>query len=265
MSTSDADGFYSMGARARLRRIRQVILVGSGKGGVGKSLVAAGLALSLANRRRRVAVFDIDVHGASVPSYFGLSPPLRSSSKGIEPDAAGGVSVMSVGLLTGTRPVPVRGGLKEGMITELFALTNWGRLDYLVVDLPPSTGDEMLTALRLFRAKSSLVLVTTPSEGAVSVVARLAALARSERIPVEGVVVNMAYMVRKGQKLFPFGRAGPSLQRSLGTQVIVEIPLDPRISSQGLLSLMPRRSPLGSALGALADYVLNPESADSQR
>lgn len=264
MSTSDAYGFYSLGARSRLRTIRRVVLVGSGKGGVGKSLVAAGLAVSLVKRGKRVAVFDIDVHGASVPSYFALSPPLRSSAKGIEPETSAGVSVMSVGLLTGSRPVPVRGGLKEGMITELFALTNWGRLDYLVVDMPPSTGDELLTALRLFGAKSSLILVTTPSEGAVSVVARLAALARSERVPVKGAVVNMAYMVRGAEKVFPFGRATASLARSLGTRTIVEIPLDPKISSHGLLSVMSGRGPVPIALGVLADCILNPEPGDSQ-
>ena len=115
---------------------------------------------------------------------------------------------MSVALLTGDNPVPMRGNDKKDLITQFLALTHWGRLDYLVVDLPPGSGDELLSAFDLFAGKSSLILVTTPSRNAVRVVSRLRQLAEIEKIPIEGIVVNMAYIVGgTTRKTSPFGRA----------------------------------------------------------
>lgn len=231
--------FQASASRRRLEGIGRVTMVGSGKGGVGKSFVACGLALTLARRGRKAGLLDLDVHGASVPGYLGLRPPVRSSAEGLEPKKVDGLKVASLALFTGENPVPVRGEKKHDLINQLFALTHWGRLDELVVDLPPSTGDEVLSAFSLFAGRSRLVLVTTPSKGATEVVARLARLAEAERVPVAGVVVNMAYVEEKGRRLFPFGRPSPEeIGRRMRSKVVAEIPLDPRVSSKGLAEVM---------------------------
>src|SRR5271157_4404004 len=108
--------FYDLQAKNRLAKIGRVVLVGSGKGGVGKSLVACGLALGLARRGVRVAVLDVDVHGATVPDYLEVRPPVRSSERGLEPKLSAGVKVMSVALFTGNNPVPLSGGQKQDVI-----------------------------------------------------------------------------------------------------------------------------------------------------
>lgn len=257
MSESTAMALHRLEAKKRLGAIAHIILVGSGKGGVGKSFVACGLALTLARNGHRVGIFDVDLHGASVPSYLGLRPPLRSSRDGLEPKNVGGVKAMSVALLTGSNPVPMRGNEKEDLITQFFALTDWRDLDYLVVDLPPSTGDELLSAFRLFAGKSSLILVTTPSRSAMQVVSRLSRLAKIEGTPVRGVVLNMAFMVRKGRRLYPFGRqTKASVRRVLGSKVLVEFPLEPLVSSEGLLHLLRGRGDLSSAFTELAKTAI---------
>jgi ATP-binding protein involved in chromosome partitioning len=243
-------------AEERLERIAKVILVGSGKGGVGKSTVAAGLALSLSRGGHRTALLDIDIHGASVPEYLEVSPPVRSTKEGLEPKMKEGLKVMSLGLFTGNLPVPMRGGDKEELITELFALTNWGELDYLVVDLPPSMGDELLSAFSLFSTKARLVLVTTPSPSAVSVVSRLGRLAVTERIPVTGIIVNMAYVLGGKTKTFPFGRADRKrLEARFKTPVIVEIPLEPSVSTRGLAAVLKGHTEFSLAFRRLAKTI----------
>ena len=239
--TADLEASIS---RKRLSDIERVILVGSGKSGVGKSFVSCGLALALAKEGYKTGVFDIDIRGASVPNYFGLKPPVRRSPRGLEPKKAKGIAVMSLSLFTGDNNAVSMAGERSmrSLITEFFALTNWGRLDFLIVDLPPSTGDELQTAFSLFGAKSKLLLVTTPSRNAVDVVLRLRKLAEAERIPVQGIVVNMAYARegRRGNKvMYPFGKPSDEIiGRDLKSTVMVEIPLEPKVNSEGLVKVM---------------------------
>ncbi|HUI01034.1 MAG TPA: P-loop NTPase [Nitrososphaerales archaeon] len=243
-------------AERRLSVIDKVVLVGSGKGGVGKSFVSCGLALALARDSRRVALLDLDIHGASVPSYLGLRPPVSSGTDGLEPKAVGRLKVMSVGLFTGEKAVPMRGAEKQGLITQLFAMTNWGRLDYLVVDLPPSMSDELLTAFGLFAAKSALVLVTTPSPHGMEVVVRMRALAKTEGIPVLGSVVNMAYLQDGAKRSHPFGEADRRLlEESLDSPILAEIPLVQELNSGGLPEVL-RRNGAARAFGQLLPKVL---------
>jgi ATP-binding protein involved in chromosome partitioning len=240
IARANRSAFQTQEARRRLNRLGKVILVGSGKGGVGKSLVACGIALLLAEKRYRTGILDIDIHGASVPNYLGVTPPLKSTRNGLEPKESHGVKVMSVALLAGDNPVPMRGNDKQNLITQFVALTDWGRLDYLVVDLPPSTGDELLSAFDLFAGRSSLILVTTPSRNAISVVSRLRRLAEIEKVPVEGIVLNMAYADEgRTRRTFPFGRANTkSLERKLNSTIIGEIPLEPKVNSESLLTVL---------------------------
>ena len=249
-------GFVGLDARRKLARVKRVVLVGSGKGGVGKSLVACGLALKLSAAGHRTGILDTDLHGASVPSYLGVRPPLSSGEGGIVPKRAGGLEAMSVALFTGDNPVPVRGSGKEGLITELFALTDWGDLDFLVVDLPPSTGDELLTAFALFGRKASLILVTTPSPGSLEVVARLRRLAASEKVRVAGVVLNMARAGEGRTTIYPFGKAVPGdIEKALGAPLLAQVPLEPRVSVSGLRSSLAAGGALSDAFDELVEKI----------
>ncbi len=229
MSLKGAIGAAAAGHR--LRRIGRVVLVGSGKGGVGKSTVACSLALTLAETNLRTGLLDLDIHGASVPGYLGIGPPVVSGREGLMPKMRRRLKVMSVGFFTGDNPVPMRGGDKAEMISQLFGLTDWGDLDYLVVDLPPSMGDELLASIGLFGEKSILLLVTTPSPASVEVVSRMGRLARDEGVPILGTVVNMAYVKSGRTELFPFGRPSRGrLRRGIGTDLAWAVPLEPALS-----------------------------------
>lgn len=257
MTRSYEDNLISAGAaKEKLERIAKIVLVGSGKGGVGKSTVASGLALSLSHKGQRTALLDFDIHGASVPEYLDVRPPVSSSKRGLEPKTKDGLMVMSLGLFTGGLPVPMRGEGKQELITQLFALTNWGDLDYLVVDLPPSMGDELLSAFSLFSGKATIILVTTPSPGAVSVVARLRRLAESEKVPVQGIVVNMAYLLSGRTKTFPFGRPDRKLlEAKFKAAVIAEIPLEPLVSTRGLSGALGESNEFSHTFRKLAECI----------
>jgi ATP-binding protein involved in chromosome partitioning len=245
--------FMRFDALRKLNRVGRVVLVGSGKGGVGKSLIACGLGLRLSEAGHRVGILDADLHGASVPNYLNLRPPVSSGRQGLIPMESGSMKVMSVALFTGDNPVPLRGAGKQALITELFALTEWGELDYLIVDLPPSTGDELLAVFDLFREKSTLIVVTTPSHEATSVVSRLVRLARAEGVPVAGAVLNMAFARTGGAREYPFGRATPaSVKARLGARLMVEVPLDPMVSRVGLKGALGASGEFSDAFKKLA-------------
>ena len=254
----EGDLLTSVIARKKLERIARVVLIGSGKGGVGKSTIATSLALLLSREGQKTALFDIDIHGSSIPEYVGVTPPLRSNRNGLEPRTKGSLKIMSVGLFTGSIPIPMRGGNKQELITQLFALTEWGNLDCLIVDLPPSMGDELLAAFRLFSGKACLVLVTTPSPGAVSVVSRLRQLAETEKIPVKGIIVNMAYMFNGNRKSYPFGKSDRKLLNSKFVSAIIgEVPLEPLVSTKDLNAALSDSPDFSRAIHELVRCVCN--------
>jgi len=237
----------------RLKHVKHVVLVGSGKGGVGKSFVAAGLALTMSQAGSSVALLDIDVHGPSLPGYLDVAAPVRSSRDGLEPKVIGKLKTMSVGFFTGDRPAPLKGGEKQALVTQLLAQTNWGKLDYLIVDLPPGTGDELLAAFRLFTGKCKLVLVATPSERALSVVKKLAKLARQEKVGIAGFVLNMSYLAEGKKKLNVLGKPQPKrMERELGAKLLAEIPLEPKVNEEDLVTVLKKRKEVGEAFEAVA-------------
>ena len=238
----DKASYVFEAVRKKLNHIGDVILVGSGKGGVGKSMIASAIAITLSKQGHRTGLLDIDVHGPSIPNYLGLSPPLRSTEKGLEPKRLGRLGTMSIAFFAGDNPVPIRGVEKGDLIAHLMALTNWGELDYLVVDLPPGMGDEVLCAFSLFSTRCRLLLVTTPSKHASSVVSLMCKLAGRERIPLAGVVLNMSYMQSGRRRIYPLGRADRvRLEKAVGAKIIAEIPLDPRIS-EGLFQVILKKN-----------------------
>jgi ATP-binding protein involved in chromosome partitioning len=237
----------------RLRRVKHVVLVGSGKGGVGKSFVASALAVTLSKEGNSTALLDIDVHGPSLPSYLDVKPPIRSTKDGLEPKTVGKLKTMSVGFFTGDRPAPLKGGEKQALVTQLLAQTNWGKLDFLVVDLPPGTGDELLAAFRLFADNCRLILVATPSERALSVVAKLARLAKQEKVEVAGFVLNMSYLAVGGKKLYLMGKTTPkSMEKALGTKMLAEVPFEPKLNEDELLTVLKENKALAAAFSSVA-------------
>lgn len=169
-----------------------VIAVASAKGGVGKSTVATALACALASDPdRKVGLFDADIHGPNVPSLLGVDGPVYADDEGHPvPVESGGLEVMSVGLLEGGGPLAWRGAMAHDALTDLFEGTAWDDRDTLVVDLPPGTGDVVLTTLQEIRV-DGVVFVTTPFHAAVSDTERSVALFRENDVPVLGTVVNM--------------------------------------------------------------------------
>jgi len=188
----------------RVGRIEHSILVLSGKGGVGKSTVAANLAVSLASRGKQVGLLDVDIHGPSIPQILGLDgmppgivQPDREAALLQPVPAMDNLRVMSMGLLLDNRDAAViwRGPMKYNVIKQFLKDVDWGDLDYLIVDSPPGTGDEPLSIAQLLGSATGAVIVTTPQELAISDVRKCVTFCRKLELPVLGVVENMSGFV----------------------------------------------------------------------
>jgi len=210
-----------------LKDVKHVIVVLSGKGGVGKSFIASALAIGLHLMGRSVAVFDADIHGSSIPWIFGLREHFLGVTMDgkIVPVNIGGISILSVELLMQDREQPLiwRGPLKTRTIIQLLTSTLWGSRDYMIVDLPPGTGDEPLTIAQFLRSKiSGAILVTTPGKLVTHIVNKAKRFVEVLNIPLLGVIVNMAY--------FKCRKCGTEYRAfevpDLGVKVLAEIPLD---------------------------------------
>ncbi|UWX04801.1 iron-sulfur cluster carrier protein ApbC [Pseudoxanthomonas sp. NC8] len=217
-------------------RVRNVIAVGSGKGGVGKSTTAVNLACPAA-AGRQVGVLDADVYGPSVPAMLGLSGrPESPDNKSIEPMRAFGVEAMSIGLLVDAdMPMIWRGPMATSALTQLFTDTRWGDLDYLVVDLPPGTGDIQLTLTQKIPVAGA-VIVTTPQEIATLDARKALKMFEKVNVPVLGIVENMAVHVCSncGHAEHLFGQGGgQAMATQYGVPLLGSLPLDLRIREQG--------------------------------
>jgi len=175
----------------RFSGIGRVIAVSSGKGGVGKSIVATSLALTLAGNGEKVGLLDLDFTSPSTHVILGAEGLRPKEERGIIPPVVHGLSYMSIVYYSVDEPVPLRGADVSNALIELLAITRWGELDYLIIDMPPGIGDATLDLLRLIPGISFLV-VTTPSRVAFESVRKLLLLLRETSTPVIGVVENMA-------------------------------------------------------------------------
>lgn len=176
---------------ARIREISDIILVTGGKGGVGKSMIAATTALMLSRASNRTGLLDLDLHGPSSCLIFGVEDSPVEAEEGLVPPMVAGVKVMSVDLLSRGRPLPLTGQAKEEVVKEVLALTAFGRLDYLVLDLPPGSGDELLTVAKYTRQKSGALIITTPATLSIQVAKRVIQILKSMSIKIIGVIENM--------------------------------------------------------------------------
>ena len=175
----------------RLSKIKRIIAVASGKGGVGKSLVASTLALSLSKKGYSVGLLDLDLYGPSSHVILGINDfSFPEEEKGILPHKIDDISFMSIVYFTQDKPAPLRGIDITNIIIELLSITQWGELDFLIIDMPPGIGDETLDVIKLVK-KSEFLVVTTPSKVAIAAVSKLLKILKELKLPIIGIVENM--------------------------------------------------------------------------
>ena len=217
--------------------VRNILAVGSGKGGVGKSTTAVNLALALAAEGARVGLLDADVYGPSVPTMLGLSGrPDSPDGKTIEPMRAHGIEAMSIGLLVEQdTPMIWRGPMATSALTQLLGETRWGDLDYLFVDLPPGTGDIQLTLAQKIPVAGAII-VTTPQDVATLDARKALKMFEKVQVPVLGLIENMAMHVCTacGHVEHVFGQGGGErMAAQYGVPLLGSLPLEIGIREQG--------------------------------
>jgi ATP-binding protein involved in chromosome partitioning len=217
--------------------VRNVVAVASGKGGVGKSTVAVNLALALAKSGARVGLMDADIYGPSIPLMLGVSgQPQVTPDRKILPKESYGLRLMSIGFLAGENaPVIWRGPMVHGVIRQFLSDVDWGELDYLVLDLPPGTGDAALTICQS-APLSGAVIVTTPQEVALIDARKGLKMFQRVNVPVLGIVENMSSFECPGchQRHAIFGEGGGErAARELGVDLLARVPLQPDVVQAG--------------------------------
>ena len=219
-----------------IREIDHKIMVMSGKGGVGKSSIAANIAVGLSLKGRKVGLLDIDIHGPSIPKITGLEgSPLRQSEEGLMPvEYSNDLKVMSIGFLIRDRKDAViwRAPLKHGLIRQFLTDVKWGKLDYLIVDCPPGTGDELISIAQLLEGADGAVIVTTPQDVALNDVMKSISFCHHVDLPVIGVIENMSGFVcphcGASVDIFKTG-GGEKLASETGVPFLGRIPIDPEV------------------------------------
>ncbi len=243
-----------------LKNVRHIIAVGSGKGGVGKSTVAANLAVSLARSGARVGLLDADIYGPSIPIMMRSGRPAEPRADNrIDPGEAHGVKLMSMGYMSpGDQPLIWRGPMAHKALQQCLLGVDWGELDYLVVDLPPGTGDVHLTLVQTATVTGA-VIVSTPQDVGLQISMKTLRMFQQTKVHILGIVENMSTYVcpHCGERDDLFGHGGARrAAESLGIPFLGEIPLDAairRYSDEGTpVVLSAPDSPSGRAFGDIA-------------
>lgn len=250
------------GGPQRISGIDRIIAVASGKGGVGKSTVASNLAVALARRGRRVGLLDADIYGPSQPKMMGVSKrPSSPDGKIIEPLVAHGVTMMSIGLmLKEDEAVVWRGPMLMGALQQLLGQVAWGKLDVLIIDLPPGTGDVQLTLCQRTQLTGAIV-VSTPQDVALLDARKALDMFSKLKTPVLGLVENMSTYIcpNCGHESHIFGHGGVAAEaRKLDLPFLGELPLalDVRVAGDSGTPIAATDSPLAAPYLALADRLI---------
>ncbi|MFT7519434.1 MAG: ATP-binding protein involved in chromosome partitioning [Kiritimatiellia bacterium] len=240
--------------------VQQLICVASGKGGVGKSTVATNLAVGLAALGYSVGMLDADIYGPSLPTMMGVDEsPMADADRKIIPVKAHGVSCLSIGMMVPKEQAIIwRGPMVMGALRQFIQDTRWGDLDYLIVDMPPGTGDAQLSLIQSVQLTGAIV-VTTPQQVALDDAIRGVSMFQTLDVPLIGLVENMAwYELPDGSRDYVFGKeGGVRVAAKYDTEVLAQIPLQTRIRSQGDAGtpIVLTDSPVGQAFKALAARV----------
>jgi ATP-binding protein involved in chromosome partitioning len=216
---------------SRIRGVKNIIAVGSGKGGVGKSTVASNIAVSLARSGASVGLLDADIYGPSIPIMMRSTGEPELKDQVIQPVEAHGVKLMSMGYLSGEMPLIWRGPMAHKALQQSLLGVNWGELDYLVVDLPPGTGDVHLTLVQTVPVTGA-VIVSTPQDVGLQISMKTLRMFQQTKVPVLGIIENMSTYVcpHCGAQDDIFGHGGAArAAESLGIPLLGEIPLDAAI------------------------------------
>ncbi len=205
----------------RLKPINRIIAVSSGKGGVGKSLIATTLALTLSQRGCKVGLFDLDFTSPTTHLILGVTSQQPAEDKGLIPPNVNGLEYMSLVYYTKDQPAPLRGEDTSNALIELLTITSWSKLNYLIVDMPPGIGDAVLDLIRFIKNVEFLI-VTTPSRLAFETVRKLANLLQNLKVPIIGIVENMKATNENAIK---------PLTTQLGLPYLGEISFDPKVEA----------------------------------
>src|ERR1700737_213690 len=216
--------------------VQHLIAVGSGKGGVGKTTVAVNLAISLARAGHRVGLMDADVYGPNVPLMMGVRATPHAIGERIQPIEKNGIRVMSMGFLNpGDKPLIWRGPMLHSVIQQFLRGVDWGDLDYLVIDLPPGTGDVQLTLIQTAPVTGAVV-VTTPSDVSLEDARKAVHMFNQVKVPILGIVENMSYLVcphcSERVDVFSTG-GGERTAREMKVNFLGALPLDPAVRAGG--------------------------------
>jgi ATP-binding protein involved in chromosome partitioning len=251
--------------------VKHIIAVASGKGGVGKSTVAANLAIALARANQRVGLIDADIYGPSVPMMFGLGDEQpgafeKDGKTVMLPLERYGIKLMSIGcFVSADRPLIWRGPMATSALNQLMNDTLWGELDWMVVDMPPGTGDIQLTLAQQYNVSGALI-VTTPQKVAFADVLRAAMMFKEEalQIPIYGLVENMAYFTPSDmpeKKYYIFGKeTGKQFADQLGVPFLGQIPITEKIAEGGDAGVplaLDADSPVTKAFDKIAQSIIN--------
>lgn len=235
--TAEVRSDTRLGGKVLPDTVKTVFAVGSGKGGVGKSTVAVNIAVSLSQMGAKVGLMDADIYGPNIPRMLGTNElPAVTPQKKLVPPKAHGIKVISVGfLIEEEKPMIMRGPMLAGLVRQFLADVEWGELDYLVVDLPPGTGDVQLTLCQLVPL-SGAVIVTTPQDVALSDVKKSISMFKQVNVPILGVVENMSVFVcpecGHESHIFRSG-GGEKLSALFSTPLLGSVVLDPAVAEGG--------------------------------
>lgn len=216
--------------------VKTLIAVGSGKGGVGKTTVAVNLAVALARLGHKTGLMDADVYGPNVPLMMGINRTPMAYGDRIQPIEQYGIKLMSMGFLSpGDKPLVWRGPMLHSVIQQFLRGVDWGELDYLVIDLPPGTGDVQLSLIQTAPITGAIV-VTTPSDVSLEDARKAVYMFQQVRVPVLGMVENMSYLTcpHCHERIDVFSHGGGRRTASeMDVHFLAELPLDPRVRIGG--------------------------------
>jgi len=216
--------------------VENLIAIGSGKGGVGKTTVSVNLAISLAALGHKVGLMDADVYGPNVPLMMGIQDQPHAIAERIQPLNAHGVKLMSMGFMNpGDKPLIWRGPMLHSVIQQFLRSVEWGELEYLIIDLPPGTGDVQLSLIQT-APLTGAVVVTTPSGVSLEDARKAVNMFKQVRVPILGMVENMSYLIapKSGERIDVFGEGGGRrTAEAMSVPFLGELPLDPNIRRGG--------------------------------